>query len=186
MEICEVFSELSNHMIKGLMVHDQMASYYKFLGLNGYAKCHEYHFMKESCGYRKLQKYYICHYNKLIPETRFENPEIIPESWWNYTRQDVDAATIRNAVKSGLTEWVRWEAETKDLYQRMYKELYDKGEIATATFIQAYIDDVTYEHEKAQGYLLNKTATGFDIDGIISEQKSKHSKYKRCLKELMG
>lgn len=183
MEVHEIFSELINHSIQGLMFHDQMANYYKFLGLDGYAECHEYHFLKETCGYRKLQKYFICHYNKLVPETRFDNPDVIPDSWYNYTRQDVDAATKKNAVKSGLTEWVAWETTTKDLYQRMYKELYDLGEIATAMFIQEYIQDVTEEHAKAQGYLLDKMAIGFNIDSMIAEQKSKHKKYKKRLEE---
>ena len=184
MTVSEIFTELSSHMIKGMMIHDQMANYYKFLGLSGYAKCHEYHFMKETCGYRRLQKYYICHYNKLIPEAEFDNPEVIPESWYNYTRQDVDASTKKSAVKTGLMMWVDWEEETKKLYEKMCHELCEMGEVAAATFIADYVDCTSYELKKAQGYLLNKNATGFDIGGIISEQKMKHCKYKKYIKGL--
>ena len=184
MTIVEIFSELSNHMIKGMMVHDQMSNYYRFLGLNGYAKCHEYHFMKETCGYRKLQRYFISRYNKLIPETEFNNPSIIPESWYAYTRQDVDASTIKNAVKVGLTTWVDWERDTKDLYQRLNAELYDLGEIATAKFLEEYISDVDCEHKKAQTYLLHKNAIGFDINEIVSEQHHKHKKYEKHIEKI--
>ena len=51
----EIFSHLSSHMIKGLMIHDQLASAYKFLNLCGYSKCHEYHYFEESRTYRCLQ-----------------------------------------------------------------------------------------------------------------------------------
>ena len=37
----DIFANLSAHMIEGLMIHDQMASYYKFLNLRSYAECHE-------------------------------------------------------------------------------------------------------------------------------------------------
>lgn len=33
----EIFSKLASHMIEGLMMHDQLASYFLFLNLNGYA-----------------------------------------------------------------------------------------------------------------------------------------------------
>ena len=44
MTIDEIFAELGAHMIKGLMIHNQMMVYYDFLYLPGYSKCHEYHY----------------------------------------------------------------------------------------------------------------------------------------------
>ena len=41
----EIFTSLLNHMVKGLMVHDQMANYYDFLGLEEYKDCHEKHYL---------------------------------------------------------------------------------------------------------------------------------------------
>ncbi len=35
MTIEEIFSEISKHMIEGIMIHAQMADYYNFLGLKG-------------------------------------------------------------------------------------------------------------------------------------------------------
>ena len=39
MTVDEVFSRLTAHMVKGFMMHDQMATAYNFLGLKGYKKC---------------------------------------------------------------------------------------------------------------------------------------------------
>ena len=98
----EVFSQVSKHMIEGIMIHSQMADYYNFLGLKGYAKCHEYHFISENCNFRKLSMYYIKHFNKLLPELPNDNPNVIPSAWFKYLRQDVDANTRKTAIQGGI------------------------------------------------------------------------------------
>ena len=179
MTVDEIFKDLSKHMIKGLMVHEQMANYYDFLGLGGYKRCHEYHYMKETCSYRSLCRYYINHFNKLIPDSEIENPKIIPDSWYNYTRQDVDPSTKKNAVKNGLVTWYEWERDTKILYEKMYKELMNIGEVAAASKVHCFLMDTDDELKKVERYMLDKMATNYDINGIIAEQKNKHTKYKK-------
>ena len=183
MTIEEIYRELSNHMIKGIMMHEQLTNYYDFLGLDGYKRCHEYHYISEICAYRGLCRYFTNHHDKLIPYSEVDNPEIIPESWYNYTRQDVDATTKKNAVRNGLTKWVDWEKETKQLYEQMYKELIDIDEVASACKIKELIMDVDKELKKAKRYALNKSATNYDLIDIISEQRKKHNKYKRKMQE---
>jgi hypothetical protein len=80
MTIDEAFSGLAARMIKGLMVHNQMISYYDFLSLDGYGKCHEYHYFKEAKNHIKLIKHYFKYHNKLIKEQKVEDPNIIPKS----------------------------------------------------------------------------------------------------------
>ena len=185
MTVDEIYKEISAHMIKGLMIHDQLANYYDFLGLEGYKRCHEYHYLAESCAFRGLNRYFINHHNMLIPEEPVENPNIIPANWYRYKRQNVDAGTKRTAVKNGLTQWVTWEQETKQLYERMYKELIELGEVASAMKIKELICDVDCELKKAERYLLNKEAIGYDLSIIIAEQKEKHDKYKRKMEKCL-
>ena len=184
MKIEEIYSELASHMVKGLMVHSQMADYYYFLGLHGYGCCHEYHFLAESRAYRRLCRYFTKHHDKLIPETQIVNPEVIPNTWFTHVRSDVDSNTKKNAVKTGLTKWYDWETETKQLYHRMYKELMDIGEVADALHLCEYINDVDKELESVTKYKLMKESTGYDISGIISEQKTKKEKYKCKMRGL--
>ena len=158
MELKEIYSKIASHQIKGMMIHAQLADYYDFLGLQGYKRCHEYHYLKESCAYRGISRYFINHHNMLIPEEKIEDPEVIPESWFEHTRDDVDSATKKNAVKSGLTKWVEWERETKKLYEQMYQELMNIGEVASAFKIKELICDVDCELKKAERYWLNKEA----------------------------
>ena len=185
MEITEIYSALASHMIKGVMVHEQLANYYDFLGLKGYKKCHECHMFKEMLGYRSLGRYFINHHNRLIPDEHIENPEVIPSSWFKYTRQDVDSNTKKNAVKVGLDKWISWERETKQFYESMYQELINLGEIASAMKIEEYIYDVDCELKKAERYRLDKEAVGYDLVYIIEEQDSKHTKYQHKIEQIL-
>lgn len=179
----EIFKTILERMVKGLMVHEQLANYYDFLGLQGYRRCHEYHYIKENEGYRKMSHYYIKKYNMLMPEFRFDNPEIIPSSWYGYHRQEVDTKTKRQAVQDGLNEWVKWEGATCTLYEKMYKELIDIGEFAAAAKICELITEVEHELQTAEKYQLNKIAVDYDMNIIIEEQKPLHCKYKKMIKE---
>ena len=170
MTTAEIFSDLAAHMIKGLMTHSQLADYYRFLGLPSYADCHEEHYKKESRNWRKLAKYYIEHYNRLVPEKAVDDPKIIPDGWFNATRQEVDTNTIRKSVQKGLETWVTWEKDTKKLYETHYMNLIDNGDVAAAMFLKKYICDVDDELAEAEEWHLYKKATDYDIGHLIGEQ----------------
>jgi hypothetical protein len=180
----EIFEKLSGHMIVGMMVHEQFANYYCFLNLDGYAKCHEYHFLEETKSYRKMCRYYIDHYNKLISESRFENPDIIPSMWYKHEKCDADAATKIGAIKSGLRKWIEWETDTKKLYECLYKDLYEHGEISGALFVSELVRDVDDELAGATKELLDKEAICFDMAQIIDSQDSMRRKYKKKISHL--
>lgn len=178
MTVEEIFRTISSHMIKGVMIHEQLADYYDFLNLHGYKRCHEYHSKCEMKGMRKLHRYFINHYNRLIEEEVIENPDVIPASWYRYTRQEVDANTKRSAVKSGIERWVSWEEETKTLYEKMYKELMEIGEVAAAKRLCRNIHDVDKELKWAQRKHINLVTSDYDIGYILGEQDHLHDWYK--------
>lgn len=173
----EIFSHLSAHMVKGLMIHDQLASAYDFLNLPGYMKCHEYHYFEESCNYRLLQNYYLEHFHKLIPEERIENPDTIPSNWYKYSRPEIDANTKRAAIKDLMKKWVDWEKDTKVLLETSYKELYELGEIGAALKIAAYIKDNSKELAHAQAKQMCLENINYDIGAILAEQEALRDKY---------
>lgn len=181
MAYSEIFSDLSAHFIKGMMVHDQMANYYDFLSLKGYKRCHEYHFKKESCSYRKLNRFFINHYNKLIMEKSVSDPNIIPESWYRYSRDEIDVQTKKNAVKNGLEQWIRWETETLTKLQQAQLDLYDDGEVASALFINKFIKNVECELKDAKKKQIELAAVEYDMSYILGEQKRIHDEYKSML-----
>lgn len=184
MTIEEVFKKIASHQIKGMMIHEQLANYYDFLGLCGYKRCHEYHFIEETLSYRSVCRYYISHHNKFIEEEQIENPNVIPSSWYKYTRQDVDNNTKRNAVKEGLDIWLKWEKETKSLYEMLYKEVINLDYISDSCKIKELINSVNEELKKIEKYSLNKKAIDYNLNTIISEQDKKHKKYIKKINKL--
>lgn len=178
MTVEEIFRQLSSHMTKGVMIHEQMADYYDFLNLHGYKRCHEYRSKCEMRHLRKLHRYFINHYNRLIEEDPIQNPDVIPSSWYRYTRQEVDTNTKRNAVKTGIEKWVSWETETKALYEKMFKELMEIGEVSTANRMCCYIKGVDHELKVAQRTHIDLVTVDYDIGYIMGKQDSMHDKYK--------
>lgn len=184
MTVDEIYAKIAQHMIKGLMVHEQLANYYDFLGLRGYKRCHEYHFLDETCAYRSLCRYFINHHNKLIPYLPVEDPKVIPDSWYRYTRQDVDNGTKKNAIKNGLTIWLDWEKETKKLYEQMYKELMGIDEVASALKIKELVCDVDCELKKVERYSLDSKSIDYSLEIIVPSQSELHEKYRKKEEKL--
>ena len=185
MSIDEIFSKMSAHMVKGMMVHEQLMNSYLFLGLKGYAACHEYHYLEETKGHLELLKYCTDHYSSLIKETfdRSDVPEIIPTSWFNFTQDTVDSNTRKQAMKAALDEWITWEQETKSLYEDIYAELLSKNEIPFAEFVKSYILDVEEEIVYAKNEKLAKSSMDFDIVSILEEQEEYERSFKKKIRK---
>ena len=145
----EVFARLKARMLEGMVFHDEMARYYDFLNMCEFRDEHRKHYAEETEGYQKLCDYYMHHFNKLLPNLPMSRPEVIPDSWRMYTRQDVDEGTRTNAKRDGIRKWIEWETETKDLYEDMCGELLNNGEIAAAIFVGKFVKDVDCELAEA-------------------------------------
>ena len=184
MTVEEIFNQISNHMVKGIMFHAQMSDYYNFLGLKGYSKCHEYHFICENYNFRKLSHYFLNHYDKIIQDLPTSNSSIIPASWAKYKRQDVDAATRKSAIQTGIENWVKWEQNTKLIYEKMYIELISLKEIDAAMEIKKYISDVSEELTKAKQKHIEEKSIDFDITVLIEEQDELYQKYSKEIAEI--
>lgn len=182
MTVDEIFTKFAAHMVEGMMIHDTLSKGYDFLGLYGFSKCHEYHYIEETKGYECLLHYYSTRYHKLLDIKNIPEPDIIPTNWYKYTTMAVDVATKRTAVKTMMEKWVEWERNTKTLYQEMYKELFELGEITAANKINCFICDVDEELKHAEKKLIKLETLGYDIGSIVGWQQSIYKKYKKKLK----
>ena len=184
MTVDDIYSKIATHMIQGMMFHEQLANYFDFLGLKGYKKCHEYHFFEESKAYRSVCRYFINHHNKLIKTAPVDDPHTIPDSWYKYSRHSVDVNTRKNAVENAIEIWVKWETDTKILYEQSYDELLDIKEAASAFKIKELIEDVDRELEHAECKYIKLKAIDFDMSVIVPEQNILYKEYCRKLKRF--
>lgn len=170
MSIEQIFKELSAHMLEGIMFHLEMTDYYSFLALRRYSQDHENHAKSEMTAYREICDYYMNHCNQFIEEPQLTRPEVVPQLWRTYKRQDVDVSARKQAVKNGVEKWISWETETKELYQRLYEELENIGELAAACRVLILVQDVDYELAAAQQKKLELDAVDYDMTYILERQ----------------
>ena len=179
MTCAEVFSKMDAHMKTGMILHDQLANYYDFLGLNGFKRLHEYQFLSESACMRGLNRYYINHYNRLINDGEMNPASVFPANWRGPERRDVGVSTRRAAVKTGMETWAAWEAETKKLYEECYCE-----QIAAACKIKSLIAGVDMECKEAERLLLKLQAIDYDMPTILLMQDELHELYREKEKSV--
>lgn len=179
MTVDEIFTKVASHMIEGMMIHDALTHGYSFLGLYGFAKCHEYHHIAETKGYMQLMSYYSSRYHKLLNIDKIPQPEIIPQTWYKYTTMDVDTNTKRQAIQTMMKKWIEWERDTKKLYQEMHQELCTLGEVAAADEIKEYIRDVDDELKHAEKKFIKLESIEYNISTIIDWQQPMYKKYKK-------
>lgn len=166
----EIFARLKAHALEGMVFHDEMSRYYDFLGLTKYRDCQRKHYEEETEGYICLNEYYMNHFGRFIPKSPMERPDVIPDSWYGYSRHDVDTGTKTSAVKTATKKWVEWEKTTKDLYEELCGELLECGEVAAAHFVAKFVKDVDYELAEASKEHIRLESVGYDLSLIISEQ----------------
>lgn len=178
----DVFAEINARQIAALMMHDQMADYFDFLGLSGYKRLHLYQYFTESKERRDVVHYYINHHGKLIPD-RFEgNVQMIPESWRSANRMSVGKSTKQKAVEDGFSVYLGWEQATKDVYQKYATALREQGYVADAIFVDRLVEDVDNELERLERIITDLITSGYDPVYILESQKELHDKYKKKMR----
>ena len=128
--------------------------------------------------------YYLKHFNKLPWELPFNNPNVIPERWYKYHRQDIDSATKKVGLQQGFDRWVAWEKDTKELYQTFYQNLVSLGEIAAALEVKKYLEDVDCELAKAEQKRIELQAIDYNVPDVMLDQEKIKRKYKKKLREM--
>ena len=165
----EVFTKISNRMLKGLMYHAQWADMFAFIGLNAYANKQNDNYYHESSKLRELHCAALRLCGKLIKDSgEFVNE--IPENWYDAKQTDVDPSTIKQATKGVLNKWLEWEKETKTFYEEQYKILFENNKIEESRCVKHLIRDVQEEIERVTAKILELKAVDYDMTYILEDQ----------------
>lgn len=180
----EIFSEINSRQIAALMFHRQMADYFDFLSLHGYKRMHEYQYFVESKENRRMNRYYINHHGKLLPDKFEGEVKVIPSAWMTANRMSVGKGTKQKAVEDGFNAYRAWESETKDCYAHYAKQLREIGEEADAIKVDCFVQDVNHELKMLDRVILDLISAGYDMVYIVESQKEMHDKYKKKMGRL--
>lgn len=180
----KIFAEISNLLITNAMRHEQFADVMDFLGLRGFKRQGEYHYFKENAELRGLHRYAINHFNKIIFDKTITIPRLIPASWENATRQQVDETTRRKYVKQMFTEWHTWEISAREKYQQWYKQLVDEGQIDAGCKVLKLLKDNEEEIKGLERQIIEYDAIDWDMTYIMFQQEGMHEHYREKEKEI--
>lgn len=167
----EIFQKLSNRMVGAMMIHTQLTELFVFLDLMSDIKQQKKQLHDETDGLLKLEKYCVQHHHMLITANSplsidILNLGILQESNGNLSPDDRVFL-----IQYGMKEWIKWEKESKVIYENAYRDLMDISEIAAANFIMQYIRDVDKELKNAELLYRVRDAMDWDLPTIYSEQE---------------
>lgn len=178
----DIYKNIANKLLQGIMIHQELITYYDFLALQGYKTCQKYHYLEQVRRYEDFNSFYMEHANRLIPK-HFNNDisstSIIPDNWYEHTRYDVNPETKKNAIKNGFEKWLSWQENIKKFLEQTYLELINSTEISAALKIQEYICDVDEELKHIQKQYLKLEAINFDLSVIVEKQWYLKKKYEK-------
>lgn len=179
----EIYLKLDEHMRKGLSMHEQLADYFCFLGLQGFKRKLEYQYMNEVAEHRKLHHKYINMHHRIIPMQNVDFPRMIPSDWSRYTTMDVNDNVLSKFVKSAMEQYKTWEEQTKQFYEDLWQDCLNYGMLADADYIAKLVKCSTKEIKDVTRICEQLNGTGYDAVSIHNMQDKYHKKYKSKYEE---
>ena len=180
----EVFNEINKHIIKGIMLHEQWADMFDFLNLRGFKRQQEYYFLLDNVELRGIHRYAINHDNKMIKDIDIEPIREIPDTWYNYTKFDVDTSTRRQYVKDIFTKWISWLNDLKKMYEDKFKMLTENKEIACANKVNELVKRADMELKKTTRQMLEYQSVDWDMEYLMWKQDCLHEEYAEKEKDI--
>lgn len=180
----EILTKLSSIKIENLMRHLQFANVMDFMGLKGFKREGEYHYLLENYDFRKLHRFAINHFNEMIYDDKVNTDiRIQPASWKGHTRFEVDTGTRKRYVKQSFVDWKDWEKEALEELNKLFKES-EEISIVLANFILNEIEDVACEIKYLERQIIEYDSVDWDMVYLMSKQEELHDCYKEKIKYL--
>ena len=110
--------------------------------------------------------------------------DVIPQTWYKYTRYDVDANTKRNGVRDGFKKWLEYEQDTKQFLTEMEKRLEKMDDRESARKLDYLIDHVQKEIETAEEKMMALENSSYDMNYILQQQEPLKAKYADKIRKL--
>ena len=152
------------------MVHTQLTELFNFIDLTSDVKRQKKQLHEETDGLLKLEKYFSQHLHILITA---DNPPQIDILNLSILKQPNDKLTPDDKIyliKYGMKEWIKWEKESKIIYEDAYHNLLDMSEIAVAEFVMRYVKDVDKELRDAEFLYRTRDAIDWDLPTLYQEE----------------
>lgn len=184
MTATEIFSKINSIKVENLMRHIQFADTMDFMGLRGFKREGEYHYLAENIELRKLHRYVINHLSTMLYDEGINaDVKVQPLSWKGHTRNEVDTSTRKRYVRQLFMDWRDWEKSAllklADCYHQM-----ESINCVYAEYILEMMEDVTCELKYLERQIIEYESVEWDMVYIMSKQDELHECYRKKSNEL--
>lgn len=162
MTIKEIFTKLSNRMVGAMMVHTQLTELFTFVDLIPDMNRQKKQLHEETDGLLELERYCDQHHHLLVTANSPPSIDILNLGLLKKSNGELSPNDRAYLIQYGMKEWIKWEKESKIIYEDAYRNLVSISEIAAADFVMKYIHDVDNELMNAE--LLYRVRDGIDWD----------------------
>lgn len=170
MTIHDIFAKLSNRMVGAMMIHTQLTELFTFIDLEPDIKRQKKQLHEETDGLLRLEKYCIQHHHMLITAENPPQIDILNLGMLKEMNSELSPDDRAYLIQYGMKEWIKWETESKVIYEDAYRSLVDISEIAAADFVMEYIRDVDKELKNAELLYRVRDAIDWDLPTIYDKQ----------------
>lgn len=145
---------------EGVVYHENMTDYYRFLCLDCLKKIHCEQSMEELENLQKTKDCYAEIYLS-IPKYEMDNVSLIPEEWYNKTSLDATKGAIRSLCKESLYHWLEWEKATLEIYKTAAKHFKENMSFYQLKIAKCLIKDVSCEICEIEQLIMDGIAYDF-------------------------
>lgn len=170
MTLQEIFAKLSNRMVGAMMIHTQLTELFTFIDLEPDIKRQKKQLHEETDGLLRLEKYCVQHHHMLITAENPPQIDILNLGMLKEMNSELSPDDHAYLIQYGMKEWIKWEKESKIIYEDAYRSLVDISEIAAADFVMEYIRDVDKELKNAELLYRVRDAIDWDLPTIYDKQ----------------
>ena len=170
MTLQEIFIKLSNRMVGAMMVHTQLTELFTFIDLMPDIKRQKKQLHEETDGLLKLEKYCAQHHHLLVTANSPPSIDILNLGMLKEVSNELTPDDRAYLIQYGLKEWIKWEKESKVIYEDAYRNLIDISEIAAADFVMQYVRDVDKELKNAELLYRVRDTIDWDLPTIYDKQ----------------
>lgn len=170
MTVKEIYTALANRMVGAMMIHSQLVQIFAFVDLLPDMRKQESQLLEETHGYSELNKYFIQHHHNILVADNPPQIDILNNSLFNKFSDELTTEDKMYIIKYGMNEWIKWEKESKILYEDSYRNLIDISEVASADFVSRYVRDVDLELKEAEKIFRVREGINWDLSAIYDKQ----------------
>jgi len=170
MTLHEIYTALGNRMVGAMMIHSQLIQIFAFVDLLPDMRKQENQLQEETHGYSELCKYYIQHHHDILVANNPPQIDILDMPLLDKSTDDLTSEDKMRLIQYGMNEWIKWEKQSKILYEDSYRNLVDISEVASAEFITRFVRDVDLELKEAERIYRVRKGINWNLDTIYDKQ----------------